>query len=65
MKTINKFPSQLPGGQQQRVVIARGVADRMYFFDEGLVIESGSPKDISENPQEERTKLFLSQILQH
>jgi general L-amino acid transport system ATP-binding protein len=44
---------------------ARGVADRMYFFDEGLVIESGTPNNIFENPQEERTKLFLSQILQH
>jgi len=44
---------------------ARGVADRMYFFDEGLVVESGTPKDIFENPQEDRTKLFLSQILQH
>jgi general L-amino acid transport system ATP-binding protein len=44
---------------------ARGVADRMFFFDEGQVVESGSPKDIFENPQEDRTKLFLSQILQH
>jgi general L-amino acid transport system ATP-binding protein len=44
---------------------ARGVSDRMFFFDEGLVVESGSPKDIFENPQEERTKLFLSQILSH
>ena len=44
---------------------ARGVADRMYFFDEGLVVESGSPKDIFKNPQEDRTKLFLSQILTH
>jgi general L-amino acid transport system ATP-binding protein len=44
---------------------ARGVAKRMYFFDGGLVVESGSPKDIFENPQEDRTKLFLSQILHH
>jgi general L-amino acid transport system ATP-binding protein len=44
---------------------ARSVSDRMFFFDEGLVVESGSPKDIFENPQEERTKLFLSQILSH
>jgi len=44
---------------------ARGVADRMYFFDEGLVVERGSPKDIFENPQEDRTKLFLSQIIKH
>ncbi len=44
---------------------ARAVADRMYFFDEGLIVESGTPEDIYNNPQEERTKLFLSQILQH
>jgi general L-amino acid transport system ATP-binding protein len=44
---------------------ARAVADRMYFFDEGLIVESGTPHDIFHNPQEERTKLFLSQILQH
>ena len=44
---------------------ARGVADRLFLFDEGQVIESGTPKDIFENPQEDRTKLFLSQILQH
>jgi general L-amino acid transport system ATP-binding protein len=44
---------------------ARGVADRMYFFDEGLIVESASPHDIFNNPQEDRTKLFLSQILSH
>ncbi len=41
---------------------ARAVADRMYFYDEGLIVESGMPEDIFQNPQEERTKLFLSQI---
>jgi len=44
---------------------ARAVADRMYFFDEGKIVESGTPEDIYNNPQQERTKLFLSQILQH
>ena len=44
---------------------ARAVADRMYFFDEGKIVESGTPEEIYNNPQEERTKLFLSQILQH
>lgn len=44
---------------------ARAVADRMYFFDEGLIVESGTPHGIFHNPQEDRTKLFLSQILQH
>jgi len=44
---------------------ARAVADRLFFFDEGNVVESGPPKEIFNNPQEDRTKLFLSQILQH
>lgn len=44
---------------------ARGVADRMFFFDEGLIVESGTPEQIFNDPQEDRTKLFLSQILQH
>jgi general L-amino acid transport system ATP-binding protein len=44
---------------------ARAVSDRMFFFDEGVVVESGSPSDIFSNPQEDRTKLFLAQILQH
>ena len=44
---------------------AKAVADRMYFFDQGLVVESGTPEEIFTNPQQERTKLFLSQILTH
>lgn len=44
---------------------ARAVADRMYFFDEGIVVEHGTPDDIFNNPQVDRTKLFLSQILSH
>ncbi len=44
---------------------ARAVASRMYFFDEGQVVETGTPQEIFEQPREERTKLFLSQILSH
>lgn len=44
---------------------AKAVADRMYFFDGGLIVESGTPVEIFQSPQEERTKLFLSQILSH
>jgi len=44
---------------------ARAVARRMFFFDEGLVVESGTPDEIFSTPKEERTKLFLSQILVH
>jgi general L-amino acid transport system ATP-binding protein len=42
---------------------AKAVADRMYFFDDGLVVESGTPDEIFQSPREDRTKLFLSQIL--
>ncbi len=44
---------------------AKSVADRMYFFDEGVVVESGTPDEIFTKPQHDRTKLFLSQILTH
>ncbi len=44
---------------------ARAVAQRMFFFDAGLIVESGTPDQIFKNPQEDRTKLFLSQILEH
>ncbi|HSN74630.1 MAG TPA: amino acid ABC transporter ATP-binding protein [Anaerolineae bacterium] len=42
---------------------AREVADRMIFFDQGLIVEQGTPEQIFSAPQEDRTKLFLSQIL--
>jgi len=44
---------------------ARAVANRMFFFDQGLIVETGTPNQIFNNPQEDRTKLFLSQILTH
>ena len=42
---------------------ARSVADRMVFFDGGEIIEQGTPDQIFKSPQQDRTKLFLSQIL--
>ncbi|MDE0019415.1 MAG: amino acid ABC transporter ATP-binding protein [Candidatus Poribacteria bacterium] len=44
---------------------AREVADRVLFFDEGLIVEEAPPADFFDNPQHERTKLFISQTLQH
>jgi len=44
---------------------ARSVADRMFFFDKGQIVESGKPENIFSAPKEDRTKLFLSQILSH
>ncbi|MCC7129936.1 MAG: amino acid ABC transporter ATP-binding protein [Anaerolineae bacterium UTCFX2] len=44
---------------------AKAVADRMFFFDGGLIVEGGTPQEIFNHPKEERTQLFLSQILSH
>jgi len=43
---------------------AKAAADCMVFIDGGRVIEEGSPEEIFSNPKEDRTKLFLSQILE-
>ena len=42
---------------------AREVADRVIFMDEGAIVEVGTPEHFFKNPEHERTKLFLSQIL--
>ena len=42
---------------------AKEVADRIVFMDEGQIVEAKAPTDFFENPESERTKLFLSQIL--
>lgn len=42
---------------------AREVADRVLFFDKGEIVEEGTPDHFFENPQHERAKQFLSQIL--
>lgn len=42
---------------------AREVADRVLFFDQGRIVETGTPEHFFENPQHPRTQLFLSQIL--
>ncbi len=44
---------------------AREVADRILFFDEGVIVEEAAPANFFDNPQHERTKLFISQTLQH
>ena len=44
---------------------ARKVADRVIFMDEGQIIEQNEPEAFFNNPQSDRTKLFLSQILGH
>jgi general L-amino acid transport system ATP-binding protein len=42
---------------------AREVANRVIFMDEGQIVEQNEPEPFFSNPQHERTKLFLSQII--
>jgi general L-amino acid transport system ATP-binding protein len=44
---------------------AREVAKRVIFMDKGKIVEENDPKTFFENPQQERSKLFLNQILHH
>ena len=41
---------------------AREVADRIIFIDQGIIVEIGSPQQFFEDPQQERTKVFLSRM---
>jgi polar amino acid transport system ATP-binding protein len=43
---------------------ARGVADRVVFMDQGVVVEEGAPNDVLLNPKEERTRTFLRRVKQ-
>jgi ABC-type polar amino acid transport system ATPase subunit len=42
---------------------AKEVADRVIFMDEGVIVEEGTPKEVLENPQMDRTQDFLSKVL--
>jgi len=44
---------------------ARQVANRVIFMDQGQIVEQNEPEEFFKNPQNDRTKLFLSQILGH
>ena len=44
---------------------ARKVADQVVFMDEGKIVESAPPENFFASPENDRTRLFLSQILSH
>lgn len=46
------------------MAFARDVADQIIFMDDGVIVEQGSPAQVIDNPQEERTKQFLSRYTQ-
>ncbi|PYG89508.1 general L-amino acid transport system ATP-binding protein [Ruminiclostridium sufflavum DSM 19573] len=69
IKEVLDVMKTLAGSDKTLVVVthemkfAQEVADRVLFFDGGNIVESGPPAQIFENPEHDRTKLFLSQIL--
>ena len=69
IKEVLDVMKELARGGMTMVVVthemgfAREVADRMVFMDEGRIVEEGTPEHFFTNPQHDRTKLFISQIL--
>ena len=45
------------------MAFARRVADRVWFLDEGRLLEAGTPEEVFDHPREERTRQFLSKVL--
>ena len=46
------------------MAFARDVSDQLIFMDEGVIVEQGDPRQVIDNPQEERTKQFLTRYAQ-
>ena len=44
------------------MAFAREVADRVFFMDSGVILEQGTPDEVFNNPQEQRTKDFLFRV---
>jgi ABC-type polar amino acid transport system ATPase subunit len=69
IKEVLETMEELAGSGMTMVVVshemgfARAVADRMVFMADGEIVEVGTPDHFFEDPQEERTKQFLAQIL--
>jgi ABC-type polar amino acid transport system ATPase subunit len=45
--------------------VAREVADRLVYIDHGVILETGKPAEIFDQPKHERTQIFLSRVLKH
>ena len=66
---VLELMKQLAGEGMTMVVVthemgfAREVSDRVLFFDQGAILEDGSPEEVFEKPQHKRTKEFLANVL--
>ena len=67
-EVLNVMKNLARGGMTMLVVthemgFAREVADQLVFMDDGVIVESGRPRDVLSNPRHQRTQAFLSKIL--
>ena len=46
------------------MAFARDVSDQIIFMDDGIIVEQGDPRQVIDNPQQERTKQFLTRYTQ-
>lgn len=69
VKEVLDLMTELAKNKMTMVVVthemgfAKGFADRVIFMDQGVIVESGTPDEIFNNPKNERTKEFLSKVL--
>lgn len=65
---VLKVIKELASAQTTMIIVthemdfAKDVSDKVIFMDDGIVLEQGSPKDLFENPKEERTRQFLKRF---
>jgi polar amino acid transport system ATP-binding protein len=71
IKEVLDVMRELAGEGMTMVVVthemgfARDVGDRVVFIDGGVIVEEGTPKQVLDDPKEERTKRFLGLVLEH
>lgn len=62
-KTVERIDKETQKKLLFEMGVAREVADRVIFMANGIIVEDGTPKQLFGNPQNDRTKAFLSSIL--
>ena len=62
-KTVERIDKETQKKLLLEMAVAREVADRVIFIANGIIVEDGTPEQLFGNPQNDRTKAFLSSIL--
>lgn len=62
-KTVERIDKETQQKLLLEMGVAREVADRVIFMADGIIVEDGTPEQLFRDPQNDRTKAFLSSIL--